>query len=391
MLCSPRTNQVHRHNIEVNTAQRGEPRAKLTQNQALAAILRRDLMRIAARERCPEPDRLRGWCDIFADVLRPLHGTGWWRLNERSIRRCLPAHWQNAVTSSMIRDAIAKAKRSSRHAYLPPPGIIGEGIAFTNEARARLQDDGYVVSLVHAIDETEEEREGRRRDRRREKNREYQRRCRARKLAAVNVATGCQHPIKNSSLTPPATLQRDQIVAAIRAGASATRELIAVTDLPSQTIRSWLTRLKKAGAIEQVSRGRWRVRADEGSSAVAPRHQPVRVSQPVEAAPEAPSRPNKTKPAKKKHYDNDDHSEAHPDFPGSVARSRRWSACVRVGSPDLRRCERPAPARPFNFDSPRNRSQGSHRRTYDDRPHDRAATPGRSVRTPPSSRLRCAS
>ncbi len=131
-----------------------------------------------------------------------------------------------------------------------------------------IQEHDDLVLTMSPIDEDDAARLARRRARERQKGANRQDRCRS---AKRNVATTVTVPIDNRKRdTRVATLQADRIVAAIRDGARTPQEIIAATGLPSQTVRSWLTRLVRSGDVERVARGHYAVADRDGGRREAP-------------------------------------------------------------------------------------------------------------------------
>src|SRR5262249_26471764 len=189
------------------------------------------------------------WIKVVVNALLVLHG----KVTSDHVAPYICPHDRDAITPEMVELEIMMA-------VTRPDWIISNAEAgrlanlVLDELLTIQQADGIVLTM-HPHDESSELRKERRAVRARKNAAERQRRCRAKRsnvAGGVTVSTSCDR-----DRDTPATSQRSQVIAAVANGACTVGQIITVTGLPSQTVRSWLTRLVKAGFIYRVTRGRY--------------------------------------------------------------------------------------------------------------------------------------
>jgi predicted transcriptional regulator len=239
-------------------------RRKLSVNQALALTRWRDLKLIAHEYIAAGigPGEILEWVKLLADTLRILHGKGTFRLTAQHVLRRLPAEWRAAVDTCALAAVVEVMRAAPRVNGLIHPEDAGVMIDLRNIVRATIQKrDDHVIAYIYPIDETEEERDARRKARKREKDRRRYRRKLVKNLTLknrlANVADHSAHLVTIGGRKTVATSQEDRVMDAVRNGASTITAIRAITDLPNQSVRSLLSRLKKSGTVTNIARGRW--------------------------------------------------------------------------------------------------------------------------------------
>jgi hypothetical protein len=170
-----------------------------------------------------------------------------------------------------------------------------------------IQDLYNKVLTMHPTDESDWDREDRREARSREKAAKRQQKLRDKLKVEASKSHDLHAKVANQNVTVPITelerdapatfglgevvkegrgcregsvgkevrgSQRSQVIEAIGNGAATISQIIAVTGLPKQTIKSWLTRLVKAGDITRTAHGRYGVLKATATAIAAPEVRP---------------------------------------------------------------------------------------------------------------------
>ncbi|WP_156034287.1 hypothetical protein [Bosea sp. 117] len=216
-----------------------------------------------------------GWARVGADALHHLDGIERWRRDASGVRRQLPPG--ALISDADLADILAEPAMTDRLISAIEAGRLAELVGI--EA-AEMAADGSLITTLTPRDESRAERLDRCNMRRREKTRlrvakhresKQMQRSNSVTLAACNIATECNAPKNNGSVTRKAATLRpdtdvDRVIAALRGGASKVGDIIAASGLRETTVRPWLSRLKRAGLIVSPMRGSYRL-ADGGADA----------------------------------------------------------------------------------------------------------------------------
>lgn len=244
--------------------QQGRRRAKLTGLQGRAAKRLKEIESLAAWRRCygvQSPPG--GFLAVLVDLLAVLDGAGPWRCTTEVVRQML-RRFDIDAPDEKLAGALAKQPRPGR---LLSNAEAGKMVGFVEAELRDLLAENVIVTL-EAMDEGAEQRASRRAARRRWKARlrnvAYRERkaARAKSVTPVAILQSSQSErdarIRERASRGTATLAaHTRVIAAIAAGASTPAAIAAAADLPLSTVRPLLSRIRGAGMIAKVSRGRY--------------------------------------------------------------------------------------------------------------------------------------